>query len=100
MNDECVSDRPRIQPLEDIRDLHVFAVRMTVRIQSRITVEIGSFDDQLVTVPTTRRNAVPARWYVRRPFEIGIQRNPMEPRVLFPQECDGIRMLNNLNSVR
>src|SRR5678816_2719406 len=75
-------------------------MRMAIGVQLCVAVEAGGFHDQLIAIPVPRRDAIPAWWQVGRPFEVRIQRNPMEPGVLFPEKRERIRMLNNLDAVR
>src|SRR5262249_22831709 len=55
VNGNRVAYSSRIHPLERIGHFHILAMRMAIRVEPRIAIEAGGFDDQLISLPMPRR---------------------------------------------
>ena len=95
-----VLNGPRIRSQERVRENGIFAVRMSIRVEPGITVEARRHDDERIAIPMPGGNTVPAGRKILGPFEVGIQRHPMEPGVLLPQEGQRIITVNDLHAVK
>src|SRR5262245_22294920 len=73
---------------------------MAIGIEPCVAVKTGGLHDQLVSIPMPCRYAIPTRRQVGGPFEAGVQRDPVEPGVLFKQKRDCIVAMHDLNAVR
>jgi len=96
---ERVLNCPRVCSQEGVRENRIFAVGMSVRIEPGITVEARRHDNQRIAIPMPGGDTVPAGRKIFRPFEVWIQRHPMEPGVLLPEEGQRIIAVDDLHAV-
>src|SRR4030095_14056646 len=95
-----VLDRVRVEAFQRVRQLQLLAVRVAGGIELRVAVEAARFDDQRIAIPAPRRDAVPGLGQISRPLEAGLERHPVEPRVLLEEERERRRAVHDLQAMR